>query len=290
MPDQTESAEHTAQLPEAAIAAFQRDGVVCLRQAFDRRWLELLDQGISENLRNPSPRQEVRRAQGNQEGPRYIEDFWVWADFPAFETFVRQSPAAGLAAQLLGAHRINLVMDNWFLRETGSSARPPWHHDISYFDFEGSMCVLWLPLEATSKAEGISFVRGSHLWNRLFMRTFFADHRPAAAPGMVNGKLYEAPPDIDANPQDYELLSFDCAAGDCIFFDMRCLHGALSAHTPDQTRRRYTLRMAKEDARIRYRGDWAKQERAIMEAAGHREGDALVSEFFPTLWEKAADG
>ena len=274
-------------IADAQIAAFRRDGVVCLRQVFAPSWLDLLGQGIAENLDRPSPKQEVRRAQENGEGPRYVEDFWVWSDFPAFEVFVRESPAAGLAAQLLGAQRINLVMDNWFLREAGATARPPWHHDISYFDFEGSMCVLWLPLEPTPKEDGISFVRGSHLWNKLFMRTYFADHRLAAEPGLVNGLHYEAPPDIDARPKDYDLVSFDCAAGDCIFFDMRCLHGALSASTPRETRRRYTLRMAKEDARIRYRGDWAKKEREIIESAGHREGDALNSEFFPTLWESA---
>ena len=272
-------------LAPADIAAFRENGVVQLRQAFAPQWLDLLRRGIEENLRHPSPKQEVRRAAGDSAGPCYVEDFWVWSDFTPFETFVRKSPAAALAAQLLDARRINLVMDNWFLREAGATARPPWHHDISYFDFEGSMCVLWLPLEATPREEGIAFVRGSHLWNRLFMRTFFADHRAAAEPGMVNGQLYEAPPDIDARPEDYDLVAFDCTPGDCIFFDMRCLHGALSSTTPQQTRRRYTLRMTKEDGRIRYRGDWAKQERAIMEAAGHREGDALISTFFPTLWE-----
>ncbi|NIA68372.1 phytanoyl-CoA dioxygenase family protein [Pelagibius litoralis] len=272
---------------DEAIDTFRRDGVVCLRQVFGPQWLDLLRCGIAENLERPSPKQEIRRAAADNSGPRYIEDFWVWSDFPPFERFVRQSPAAGLAAQLLDARRINLVMDNWFLREAGSTARPPWHHDISYFDFEGSMCVLWLPLDPTSKEDSIAFVRGSHLWNRLFMRTLFADHSAAAEPGVINGQRYEAPPDIDAAPGDYDLVSFDCAPGDCVFFDMRCLHGALGASTPKSTVRRYTLRMTKEDGHIRYRGDWAKQERAIMEAAGHREGDALISDFFPTLWENA---
>lgn len=285
----TPTAEPARTIAPAEIAAFRRDGVVHLPQAFALSWLDLLREGIEENLKFPSPKQEIRRTEGEADGPRYIEDFWVWSDFPAFETFVRQSPAANLAAQLLEAKRINLVMDNWFLREAGATARPPWHHDISYFDFEGSMCVLWLPLEETPKEESISFVRGSHLWGRLFMRTYFADHRAAAEPGVVKGLRYEAPPDIDARPQDYDLVAFDCAPGDCIVFDMRCLHGALSATTPRETRRRYTLRLTKEDGRIRYRGDWALQERRIMESAGHREGDALVSEFFPTLWESPQD-
>ena len=39
------------------------------------------------------------------------------------------------------------------------------------------------------------------------------------------------------------------------------------------------------DGRIAYRGDWAREERAMFEAAGHGEGDALDSEFFPRLWQ-----
>ena len=66
-------------------------------------------------------------------------------------------------------------MDNCFFREAGSKSFPPFHHDISYFDFEGNMCVLWLPLEQVIKDEGISFVKGSHLWNKLFLRTRFFD-------------------------------------------------------------------------------------------------------------------
>ena len=38
------------------------------------------------------------------------------------------------------------------------------------------------------------------------------------------------------------------------------------------------------EAAMQIMGDWAKGEREIFEAAGHREGDALDSDFFPRLW------
>ena len=38
--------------------------------------------------------------------------------------------------------------------------------------------------------------------------------------------------------------------------------------TPEKDVHRYTLRMAKEDSKIIYRGDWAREERAIMEGNG----------------------
>jgi len=55
------------------------------------------------------------------------------------------------------------------LSEAGSESSTPFHHDISYFDMEGTMCVLWLPLQATGKNEGVVWVKGSHLWNKLFL-------------------------------------------------------------------------------------------------------------------------
>ena len=276
-------AETPPRLTEAEIETYRRDGVVKLTRAFDPRWLDRLGRGIERNMEDPSPGFEARTVGDRRE--RYIEDFWVWSRFPEFEDFVRRSPAAGIAAQLLDARRINLVMDNWFLREAGARGRPPWHHDIAYFDFEGTICVLWLPLERTRRDTGISWVQGSHLWDRLFVRAWFRNHELGGEPGWVNGRYYEAPPDIDADPEAYDLVSFDTEPGDCVFFDIRTLHGALGETVPDRTVRRYTLRMAKEDGRIRYRGDWASGERATFEAVGHREGDALDSAFFPRLWE-----
>ncbi len=264
------------------VDTFKRDGVVFLPAAFDLEWLDLLARGIEADMANPGPRFEARASAGSD--ARYYESFWMWSEIAEFGRFVFESPAAQIAAELLEARRINLVMDNWFRREAGAGSRPPWHHDIAYFDFDGSMCVLWLPLEATPQRDGISFVRGSHLWGRLFQRVFFSDHSTRGEPGEVNGLRYEAPPDIDARPGDYDLVGFDCAPGDCIMFDMRTLHGALADSVPARTTQRFTLRMSAEDGRIRYRGDWAKNERAIFEAQGYRDGDAIDGAFFPRLW------
>ena len=57
--------------------------------------------------------------------------------------------------------------------------------------------------------------------------------------------------------------------------------------TPKKDVARYTLRMAKEDSKIIYRGDWAKEERAIMEDNGYKNGDDLSGKMFPTLFEKS---
>ena len=274
-------------ITEDDIAAFRRDGAVVLRDAFSLDWIETLRDGIEADFETPTD--NFTRHTKDPDAPGYYEDFWAWNKIPQFEHFVRHSPCAGLAASLLNAASINLVMDNWFLREAGSASRPPFHQDLAYFDFEGTMCVLWLPLEPVTRENGIAFVRGSHLWDKLFMRVRFADGHPSFEPQQVAGQTYHPPPDVNADPQAYDLLGWDLNLGDCIFFDMRTLHGGLSSVTPTETVRRLTRRMTAPDGMIRYRGDWASDERAQFEAEGYREGDRLAGPFFPQLWPRAAE-
>ena len=271
-------------LNDNEIELFKRDGAVFLRNKFDIKWIELLRSGINKAKNNPSPRFTNHTTDPNL--PCYLEDFWTWNLHKEFENFVFNSPTAKIASELLDAKQINLVMDNWFFREAGSTSKPPFHHDISYFDFEGSMCVLWIPLEPVRKEDSIAWIKGSHLWNKLFLRTRFKDgHKVDGAEGVVNGVKYELTPDIISNKENYEFLEWDLEVGDCVYFDIRTLHGALYETTPKSDINRFTLRMAKENSKIIYRGDWAREERSIMEANGYKNGDDLSGKMFPTLYE-----
>ena len=175
------------------------------------------------------------------------------------------------------------LLNNWFLREGVSKSSTPFHHDISYFDMDGTMCVLWLPLQPTGKNEGVVWVKGSHLWNKLFLRVLFKDgHKVEGKECTVDGKKYELPPDILGNKDKYEFLQWDCELGDAVIFDMRTLHGTLSSSIPEKTLSRYTLRVAKEDAKISYVGDWTSYNyRKAMQDAGYKNGDNLGGSMFP---------
>ena len=270
-------------LNDNEIKEFNKNGAVLLKDKFHDKWIEKLKVGINKAKINPSPR--FANHTKDDKLPSYLEDFWTWDLHEEFKDFVFNSPTAKIASELLGAKKINLVMDNWFFREAGSKSKPPFHHDISYFDFEGSMCVLWIPLEPVKKQDGISWIKGSHLWNKLFLRTKFNDgHEVDGEAGTINGKKYEITPDILANKNDYEFLEWDLKVGDCVYFDIRTLHGALHETTPSTNISRFTLRMAKENSKIIYRGDWARKERAILEAKGYKNGDNLSGNMFPKLW------
>jgi len=267
------------------IEKYNEDGVIFLKNKFDIKWIENLKKGIEYDIKNPSPRFKSHTIKSNV--PAYLEDYWTWDLVPEFKDFVFNSPYAEIASELMSAKKINLVMDNWFLREAGSKSSTPFHHDISYFDMEGTMCVLWLPLEATRKDEGIAWVKSSHLWDKLFLRVLFKDgHKVEGNECTIDGKKYELPPDVLGNKDKYEFLQWDFELGDAVIFDMRSLHGTLSSSIPNKTLSRYTLRVAKEEAKISYVGDWTSYNyRKAMKDSGYKDGDCLGGKMFPTLYE-----
>ena len=271
-------------LTRSEINQFNKDGAIFIKGKFDVRWIEKLKKGIERDIKNPSPRFKSHTLEKGV--PAYLEDYWTWDLVPEFKDFVFNSPYAKIAAELMSAKKINLVMDNWFLRQGGSKSSTPFHHDISYFDMDGTMCVLWLPLQPTGKNEGVVWVKGSHLWNKLFLRVLFKDgHKVEGKECIINGKKYELPPDILGNKDKYEFLQWDCELGDCVIFDMRTLHRTLSSSIPDKTLSRYTLRVAKEDAKISYIGDWTSYNyRKAMQDAGYKNGDSLGGKMFPVLY------
>jgi len=268
------------------IEKYKLNGAIFLKNKFDIKWIEKLKKGIEKDIKNPSPRFKSHTLKSNI--PAYLEDYWTWNLVPEFKDFVFNSPYAEIASELMLAEKINLVMDNWFLREAGSKSSTPFHHDISYFDMEGTMCVLWLPLQATGKDESVVWVKGSHLWDKLFLRVLFKDgHKVEGKECIINRKKYELPPDILDNKEKYEFLKWDCEPGDCVIFDMRTLHGTLSSSIPQKTLSRYTLRVAKEDTKISYVGDWTSYNyKKAMQEAGYKDGDILGGKMFPTLFEK----
>ena len=272
-------------LSDTEINNFKKDGAIFLKGKFDISWIKKLEKGIERDIKNPSPRFKSHTVEKGI--PAYLEDYWTWDLVPEFKDFVFNSPYAKIASELMSAKEINLVMDNWFLREAGSKSSTPFHHDVSYFDMDGTMCVLWLPLEPTGKDEGVAWIKSSHLWNKLFLRVLFKDgHKIEGDECILNGKKYENPPDILGNKDKYEFLQWDFELGDCVIFDMRTLHGTLSSSIPTKTLSRYTLRVAKEGAKINYVGDWTSYSyRKAMQEAGYKDGDFLGGKMFPILYE-----
>jgi ectoine hydroxylase-related dioxygenase (phytanoyl-CoA dioxygenase family) len=271
----------TIQLDDEFIDRYRRDGVVCLRGVFDQSWLDITRAGIGRNLTNPGPFFRDHTTAGS--AGRYVFDFWTWRQIPEFRRLVFDSPAAAIAGQLMLTEAVSLAMDNWFLREAGAADGAPWHHDEPYFDFEGPLCVIWIPLEDVRADEGLTFVRGSHDWGRLFVAPQFSDNVPFESAG----EGYEAMPDIDGDPGAYDLLTWNMRAGDCLAFDIRAVHGATTRDRAlTRTIHRMSLRFAAPAARFRPRGAWTQEISDHLIAEGQVVGAPLNCPLTPEVWRR----
>lgn len=268
-------------IDDAVVEKFQTDGVVCLRQQFDPHWIDLTRRGIQRNLENPGRFFRDHTPEGSP--GRYVFDFWSWPEIPEFRDLIFGSPAAAIAGRLMGAQKTVLLMDNWFMRERGATNGAPWHHDEPYFDFEGRMCILWMPMEPVSREDGLRFVKGSHRWGKLFMASQFSENVPFTC----DGDDYAEVPDIDAAPGEYEFLSWDMEPGDCLVFDFRTLHAATAGNTPlDQTIHRMSLRFGAEDVMFRPRGEWTREIAEYLMKQGQQANACLETRITPLVWER----
>jgi ectoine hydroxylase-related dioxygenase (phytanoyl-CoA dioxygenase family) len=260
---------------------YRSDGVVCVRQAFDHHWLELVSRSIERGRANPGPMYLDYSA--NTKPGTYCTDMWIWRDNPEMKRFIFESPAAALAGALMEVDSVMLVTDNWLVREAGSVNRAPWHHDDPYFDVGGKWCVLWMGLEPVGPGEGVVFLRGSHKWNRHFMPLSFAGTGPKSE--LVPS--YEPTPDFSAELDRYDVLEFALEPGDCLVFDSFTVHGAPNPAPPARTVRRLTMRFADGCSTFEKRGPWTDQQCEYLQRFGHKPGERLVGELLPMLWQRS---
>ncbi len=261
--------------------AYETDGVVCLRRAFDPHWLEVAADAIEQGRANPGP-MYIDYSAETKPGT-YCTDFWIWQHVPAMRAFIFESPAAGFAGEVMDVGAVMLVTDNWLVREAGAVNRAPWHHDGPYFDLDGKWCVLWMALEPVGPGEGIVFLKGSHKWGRLFMPESFAGTGPKAEVR----EPYERTPDFAQQPGHCVPVEYALEPGDCVVFDALTVHGAPDAKPQKHNSRRLTMRFAAGNAIYRRRGSWTREMTDYLEREyGLTEGGSYRCDLLPILWSR----
>ena len=152
----------TAPVSQNDIAAFRRDGAVPLYGMFTD-WVEKLRQGIEKNLAAPSADARVYDSKGA--GGRFFGDYCNWARIPEFEDFIFHSPAASIAAALMGASEVRLFHEHVLIKEPGSDVATPWHQDAPYYCVRAAKsCSLWIPLAVSS---ALLLIFCTAIWNVL---------------------------------------------------------------------------------------------------------------------------
>ena len=229
-------------LDDEGIARYQRDGVILLRGAFSD-WVEPLRNGFQRNLEYPE--RYAFPCESNPEGApgRFFDSYCNWQLIPEYLDFVTHSGAASLAAQCMRSEGAQFFHEHAFLKAPGTQHATPWHQDLPYYCVDGTQTAsVYISLDHANEDVAVRFVKGSHRWRKLFRPRVFLDGSDFSDDASV-----ETVPDIDADPEQYDIVSCSLEPGDTLVFDFRTLHGTGNAEVKTQ-RRAFSTRWLGDDA------------------------------------------
>ncbi len=229
----------------AQIERYNKDGIVPLRGLF-ADWIDVLREGVERNMGDPGPWSKQYTPDGNPGG--FFGDYCNWQRIPQYRRFVTESPVGEIAAQLMQSKSARFFHEHVLVKEPGTAEPTPWHHDQPYYSIDGRQNVsLWIPLDPVASDVCPEFIMGSHAWGKWFVPTRFTgqswDRQKEQEKGL------EFIPDIDAERDKHEIVSWDLEPGDALAFNFLTVHGAPPNSSNVHRRRGFSARLIGDDAR-----------------------------------------
>ncbi len=266
-------------LSEARIETFQRDGVLLLPGAF-AEWVEPLRAGLERNLADPQAYRFPAESTGDGEPGRFFDSYCNWTLIPEYREFVFRSGAAALAGKAMRANVAQFFHEHAFVKEPGTQRATPWHQDLPYYCVSGEQNVsVYVALDDVAEDVAVRYVRGSHRWGKVYYPRVWLDNRDFN----VGDAGYDGSvPDIDAEPDRYELLAWPLSAGDAVLFHFKTLHGTGDG-VMRRRRRAFSTRWLGDDARYLQRPGETSPPYVN---TGLASGDRLREDWFPVIWRR----
>lgn len=241
--DDSDDLPQMRRLTDAEIAPYATDGVICARDVVPDFWLDRIARAIDRHIAADGPNVDDPRHRGHG----FVQDVLMSRSDADFAAYIFRSALASVVQQVLGAETVRFYYDQLFVKEPGSPFATPWHHDITFFAVEGAqVCSAWMSLDRATRASGcIRFVRGSHLWEKRYRSIGVGG--PTGTFELSPDRGLEDIPDIEAHPQDFDIVDWELNPGDLILFSAGTLHGSGPNSTTSLRRRVLTTRWCGDD-------------------------------------------
>jgi len=267
-------------ISEAEKRDYARDGVINLPGMFDAEWVERLRNAIQRDMDDPGPMATNFNAAGTP--GRFFGDMFMWTRDPDFRAVFVDSAGPAIAAEMMGASKVNVFYDQLFAKEPGTVKPTPWHQDQPYWAVKGwQVTTLWIALDPIDRDNGaVEFIAGSHKWDRWFRPVAFKEgnHNDAR----YQKSAYEAVPDIESERGKYDIKWFRQEPGDCLVFHSMIMHGAPGNATMSRRRRGLALRYCGDDVVYDPReGTFQMVREPEIQA-----GAVMDCELFPKVWPR----
>jgi ectoine hydroxylase-related dioxygenase (phytanoyl-CoA dioxygenase family) len=274
------------------IQTYERDGVVCLRQVFDREWIDMLE---------PIVRRLVIEKADYGLLPHRPTNF-MSRTIPEFRELIFNSPLGEACGRAMGSKEVRFLFDQVFAKAPQSGEPTVWHNDRSGWPVTGKMVPsFWMPLTPIVKANSLEVIAGSHNSDVLYWNSTANSRQMVKPEGRANIPDGEA---VRGN-SDYTFLSWDMEPGDAILIHPWALHYSCGNPT-DDWRLAVSVRPLGDDIRWDPRPECVnmagisfdemipgeKPQGAmvplIWSEDGRRDDDSLYQRGFATRWEPDA--
>jgi ectoine hydroxylase-related dioxygenase (phytanoyl-CoA dioxygenase family) len=146
----------------ASIAAFRRDGHVCIRGLASAREVDayrpLIDAATMQYRYDKRPLEERETY-----GKAFVQSPNLWRRDSPIARFTLARRFAGVAAALMGVDGVRLYHDQALYKEPGGGYTP-WHQDQTYWPLDTTHTItLWMPLvDIPAEVGSMRFASGSH--------------------------------------------------------------------------------------------------------------------------------
>ena len=216
-------------------AAYERDGVVCLRRVFDREWIELL---------LPLARRLAVDDEDFGLLPHRPLNF-MSRTMPAFRDLALDSPLGEACGRTMGSRTVRFLFDQIFAKPPQSTAKTIWHNDRGGWPVTGTMIPsFWMPLTPVTKANSLEVIAGTHRQDVFYWNSTANSRQMVKPPGRVNVPDGE---EVRNNP-DYRFLSWEMEPGDALLIHPWALHYS-SGNPTDDWRIAVSIRPLGDDIR-----------------------------------------
>jgi len=275
-------------LTTVEVDTYHRDGVLLLKNMFDKDWIELLNKGLDVNCESPTERSRIWDK--DDLGHIMFYDTLAWKEIEEYKKFIFNSPAAQICGQLMKSTTVNFFFDAVFVRSAGTKFETPWHQDEPYWSIEGyDACTLWMPLVPVKEKNCLSFVPRSHRFKSVFNQKNFGELTGNPKDQVDFSKVADQEfPDINADHERFGVVNWKMQPGDCIAFNGRTMHGGSGKLDNDSNLRVFTTKWLGDDARIKFRNYGMDPDfSSLMIKKGLKSGDLPDTDMYPQIWPKS---
>lgn len=259
------------EIPTRLPETLAQEGYAFLSGVLSPGQCDALNDAIAVCRAAPGPTHRVLSPPGQ---PAFESELFRWRDVQAFHDVAATGNLPALAGAVFDTHEVILMEDQWFFSEAGAGARSPWHQDHPYHPLEPWFLTIWVALDDPPGPVGLTVAPGSH-GSKLYGPVEFSAGDPTLSD---DASTLHPVPDIDANPEPWNVVTPPASKGDAILMHSRTLHAAGGACAARF--RRISVRYAHPETRLVARA-WPVAE--FWSSHDTTPGAELRGDAFPTV-------